>query len=85
MCFSWEALLSVGRAANKPVWYILSTTEAEYITSSAAAQEAMWVQQLTSDLLNKSIRETIICENNQSTIILCTHQESAHSQKNQAY
>ena len=33
-------------------------------------QEAMWFQLLTSDLLNKSIRETTILEDNQSAISL---------------
>ena len=36
---------------------------------STAAQEAIWLQQLTSDLMNKSSQEMIIYEDNQSTIL----------------
>ena len=41
----------------------------------SAAQEAMWLQLLTSDLLNKSIRETTILEDNQSAICLAKSQQ----------
>ena len=50
--------------SSKQTCMVLFTTEAEYITLPAAAQEAMWLQQLTSDLLNKSIQEKIIHKNN---------------------
>ena len=53
----------------------LSTAEAEYVALSAAAQEAVWLQQLASDLLNKSIQETTILEDNQSTICLAKKQQ----------
>ena len=53
----------------------LSTAEAEYVALSAAAQEAVWLQQLTSDLLNKSIQETTIREDNQSAICLTKNQQ----------
>ena len=53
----------------------LSTAKAEYVALSAGAQEAMWFQLLTSDLLNKSIRETTILEDNQSAICLATSQQ----------
>jgi len=43
--------------SSKQTCVALSTTEAEYDALSAAAQEAVWLQQLTSDLLKKSIRE----------------------------
>ena len=43
---------------------------------SAAAQEAVWLQQLTSDLLNRSIQEMIIFEDNQSAICLAKNQQS---------
>ena len=67
-------LLSAGRAANRPAWPF-STAEAEYVALSAAAQEAVWLQQLTSDLLNKSIQETTILEDNQSAICLTKNQQ----------
>ena len=53
----------------------LSTAEAEYVALSAAAQEAMWLQRLVSDLLNKSIQETVIFEDNQSAICLAKNQQ----------
>ena len=52
--------------SSKQTCVALSTTEAEYDALSAAAQEAVWLQQLTSDLLKKSIRETTILEDNQA-------------------
>ena len=42
---------------------------------SAAAQEAVWLQKLSSDLLNKIIRETTILEDNQSAICLAKNQQ----------
>ena len=61
--------------SSKQTCVALSTTEAEYVALSAAAQEAMWLQLLTSDLLNKSIRETTILEDNQSAICLAKSQQ----------
>ena len=52
--------------SNKQTCVALSTAEVESVALSAAAQEAVWLQQLTSDLLNRSIQETIIFEDNQS-------------------
>ena len=56
--------------SSKQTCVALSTTEAEYIALSAAAQEAVWLQKLTSDLLNESVREISILEDNQSAICL---------------
>ena len=61
--------------SSKQTCVALSTAEAEYVALSAAAQEAMWLQLLTSDLLNKSIRETTILEDNQSAICLAKSQQ----------
>ena len=52
----------------------LSTAEAEYIALSGAFQEAMWFQQLITDVLNKRVQETTIFEDNQSTICLAKNQ-----------
>ena len=60
--------------SSKQTCVALSTAEAEYVALSAAAQEAMWLQLLTSDLLNKSIQETTILEDNQSAICLAKSQ-----------
>ena len=56
--------------SNKQTCVALSTAEAEYVALAAAAQEAMWLQRLMSDLLMKEIRKTTIHEDNKS------HQES---------
>ena len=61
--------------SNKQTCVALSTAEAEYVALSTAAQEAIWLQQLTSDLMNKSIQEMIIYEDNQSTICLAKNQQ----------
>jgi len=62
---------SAGSTANRHV--TLFTTKAEYIALSAPVQEAVWLQQLTNDLLNKSIHETTIFEH-QFTICLTKNQ-----------
>ena len=57
---------AISGKSNRLAWpYQLQT---QNILLSAAAQEAVWLQQLTSDLLNKSIRETTILEDNQSAM-----------------
>jgi len=61
--------------SSKQTCVALSTAEAEYVALSAAAQEAVWLQQLTSDLLKKSIQETTILEDNQSTICLAKNHQ----------
>ena len=46
----------------------LSTAEAEYMALSSAAQEAVWVQELNSDLRNQQSQPILILEDNQSAI-----------------
>ena len=46
----------------------LSTAEAEYMALSSAAQEAIWMRELNSDLKNKPSQPTLIYEDNQSAI-----------------
>ena len=65
---------AVGSERNKQTCVTLSTAEAEYVALSTAIQEAIWLQQLMSDL-NKSIQEMIIYEDNQSTICLVKNQQ----------
>ena len=60
--------------SSKQSCVALSTTEVEYIALSSAAQEAIWLQQLMSDLLNKRVQEATILEDNQSTICLAKNQ-----------
>ena len=46
----------------------LSIAEAEYMALSSAAQEAVWVQELNSDLRDQQSQPILILEDNQSTI-----------------
>ena len=46
----------------------LSTAEAEYMALSSAAQEAVWMRELISDLRNPPATSTEILEDNQSAI-----------------
>ncbi len=46
----------------------LSTAEAEYMALSGAAQEAIWLRELTSDLGSPQYQPTVIMEDNQSAI-----------------
>ena len=48
----------------------LSTAEAEYIALSLAAQEAIWLRQLNTDLQGKQPEPTILYEDNQAAICL---------------
>ena len=66
---------AVSWKSSKQSCIALSTAEAEYVALSPTAQEAIWLQQLASDLLSQSIRETTILEDNQSTICLAKNQQ----------
>ena len=48
----------------------LSTAEAEYMALSSAAQEAVWMRELVSDLEYSPINSTVIFEDNQSAILM---------------
>ena len=48
----------------------LSTAEAEYMALASAAQEALWLRQLTSDLGCGPTSATLIHEDNQSAICM---------------
>ena len=60
----------------------LSTSEAEYIALTSAAQEAVWLCQLISELEQQKKKKMIIYEDNQSTICLSKnpqfHERSKH-------
>lgn len=60
--------------STKQTTVALSTAEAEYIALSTASQEAVWFQQLMSDVSKKILQEMIIYEDNQSTICLAKNQ-----------
>ncbi len=48
----------------------LSTAEAEYVAARAAAQEAIWLRKLLTDLGCSPEGETILKEDNQSVIAM---------------
>ena len=48
----------------------LSTAEAEYMALCSAAQEAVWMRELSSDLGNQQSQPTLIHEDNQSAIAM---------------
>ena len=56
--------------SSKQSCVALSTTEAEYIALSTAAQEAIWLRRLLSELKRESMKPTTIYEDNQSAICL---------------
>ena len=62
--------------SSKQTCVALSTAEAEYVALATAAQEAVWLQQLMNDLMNKNIQEILIFEDNQSTICLAKNQQA---------
>ena len=73
---------AVSWRSKKQTCVALSTAEAEYIALSAAAQEALWMRQLLTDL-NVNIDEPVtIYEDNQSAIAMSKnpqfHRRSKH-------
>ena len=56
--------------SKKQACVALSTAEAEYIALASAAQEAVWVRQLLTDLRSNPEEATRIYEDNQSAICL---------------
>ena len=54
----------------------LSTTEAEYITLSQAAQEAIWLRQLYTDLQGEPPEPITVYEDNQAAICLSKNPQS---------
>lgn len=66
-------LFQIGCAAitwrsKKQTCVALSTSEAEYMALSSAAQEAVWLRELMTELIRKPIKSTVIYEDNQSAI-----------------
>ena len=62
-----QAGAAISWKSRKQSCVALSTAEAEYIALSAAVQEALWLQQLTSDLFNTHAKAMTIFEDNQSS------------------
>lgn len=69
-------------SSKKQQTVALSTTEAEYMALSAAAQEATWLQQLLLDLRIETAKCVTILEDNQGCIALAKnpvfHSRSKH-------
>ena len=60
----------VSWCSRKQSCVALSTSEAEYIALTSAAQEGIWLRQLISEILKKPMKPVTIYEDNQSTICL---------------
>ena len=71
-----QAGAAVSWKSRKQTCVALSTAEAEYVALSAAVQESLWLQQLMSDILNKSVRLMTLQEDNKSTIALAKNQHT---------
>ena len=68
---------AVSWRSKKQSCVALSTAEAEYMALASAAQEAIWMRQLITDLTSKErVQSTVIFEDNQSTI--CMHGIHSH-------
>ena len=61
---------AVSWRSKKETCVALSTTEAEYMALANATQEAIWMQQLTTDLKNRADKPIILFEDNQSAIYI---------------
>ncbi|PIK49151.1 putative Gag-pol polyprotein [Apostichopus japonicus] len=61
---------AVSWKSKKQTCVALSTAEAEYIALASAAQEAVWLQRLNTDLQNKPNKPLRILEDNQSAICM---------------
>ena len=53
----------------------------EYLALSQAAQEAIWLRQLNSDLLSDSCESTVLYKDNQATICLSKNPQSLGKSK----
>lgn len=56
--------------SKKQTCVALSTAESEYMALASAAQEAIWMRQLLSDIKSKPTGATLIFEDNQSAICM---------------
>jgi len=57
-------------SSKKQPCVALSTAEAEYVALASAAQEAVWLRQLMSELGNAPTGPTTLFEDNQSAIAM---------------
>ena len=61
---------AVSWRTNKQTYVALSTAEAEYMALASAAQEAVWMRQLSLDMQLDISEPTIIFEDNQAAICM---------------
>ena len=61
----------VSWSTKKQSCIALSTAEAEYVALSRAVQEALWLQQILTDLNCKNSKPMLLYEDNQSCIAIC--------------
>ena len=61
---------AVSWRSNKQTCVALSTAEAEYMALTSAAQEAVWMRQLSKDMKTDVCEPTVIFEDNQSAICM---------------
>ena len=62
-------------SSKKQSCVALSTAEAEYVALSSAAQEAVWMRQLTTELQSSPKAPTVMYEDNQSAISMTKNQQ----------
>lgn len=62
--------------SRKQTTVALSTTEAEYVAATSAAQEAMWLRNLLVDFGIQQVGATIIYEDNQGAIKLASNSKN---------
>ena len=73
---------AVSWRSHKQTCVALSTAEAEYVSLSAAAQEAVWLQRLTAEITGSDERPVTIYEDNQAAICMAInpvfHERTKH-------
>ena len=62
-------------SSKKQSCVALSTAEAEYVAISSAAQEAVWMRQLTTELQSSPKAPTVMYEDNQSAMSMTKNQQ----------
>ena len=67
---------AVSWKSKKQSCVALSTAEAEYMALSSAAQEAVWLRELNSDLGNPQSQPILMYEDNQSAIAMARNPQS---------
>jgi len=72
---------AVSWLSNRQTIVALSTTEAEYVALTSAAQEVVWLRRLLRDLDVDISQPTIIYEDNQSAIAIAKSENFGHKRR----